>query len=128
MITMTNQEILNFANSMFGNKHLPVKIAYAISKNANAVADAVKAYDDTRKKLLDQFAKKDENGEPIITNGQYDIEDAEKWNEEIRELLETETEVAIHTVSIDEFEKCDDPRYDTLTVAEMSILKFMIAE
>lgn len=128
MITMTNQEILNFANSMFGNKRLPVKIAYAISKNVNAVADAMKAYDETRKNLLDQFAKKDEKGEPVINNGQYEIEDAEGWNNEIRELLETETEVQVHTVSIDEFEKCDDPRYDTLTVAEMSILKFMIKE
>lgn len=123
-----NREILNFANTHFGDKHLPVKISFAISKNAEAVAGALKAYEETRKSRLEKYAKKDEDGKPVVKDGNYVIEDLEKWSEEIRELLDTETEVMIQEVSIDEFAKCDDPCFDTLSVAEMSILKFMITE
>ena len=41
------------------------------------------------------------------------------------ELLAIETEVGIHTVSEEEIEKCDDPRYDALTVADLETLEIM---
>ncbi len=123
---MKNQEILNFANTSFGSKHLPIKIAYAISKNADAVTGALKAYEECRKKCLEQYAKKDEDGKAIIENGNYVIEDMKQFSKEISELLAMETEVVIQEVSIDEFAKCDETGFDKLTVEEMSILKFMV--
>ena len=42
-----------------------------------------------------------------------------------RNLLSIETEVAIHTVSEEEIEKCDDARYDALTVADLETLEIM---
>ena len=125
---MTNQEIINFASAAFGNKKVPIKIAYAISKNAETVGAAFKAYEETRKKRLEEYAEKDEEGNPIIENGQYVVEDLAAWSEEIRELLEIETEVQVHKVSIDEFMKCDDSRFDVFSVSEMAILNFMIEE
>lgn len=125
---MTNQEILNFAKLMLGSKHLPVKIAYAIQKNAEAVKPALKAYDEIYNSKLKSYAKKDEEGEPIVTDNQYTIEDVESFNADITELLTIETEVDIHKVHMTEFEKLDDPKFDALTVSEMAILKFMIEE
>lgn len=125
---MTNQEILNFANTALGDKHLPVKIAYAIQKNAEAIKSALKAYDEIRKNTLEECSKKDEKGQPIIENDSYIIGDVEKLNADMNELLNIETEVDIHTVHISEFDKLDDPKFDALTVSEMAILKFMIEE
>ena len=44
----------------------------------------------------------------------YSIEDKEGFAKDLDELLAIETEVGIHTVSEEEIEKCDDPRYDCL--------------
>lgn len=125
---MTNQEIINFANTMLGSKHLPVKIAFAIHKNARTVEAALKAYDETRKSLIERYAKKDDEGKPIAEDGNYIIENAESFNADITDLLAEKTEVDVHMVHIDEFAKLDDPKFDALTVSEMSILNFMIEE
>lgn len=125
---MTNQEILKFANTAFGDKRLPVKIAYAIHKNAEAIKPALKAYDEIRKDKLESYAKKDAEGKPIITDNMYTIEDAESFDADMAELLTIETEVDVHMVQIAEFDKLDDPKFDALTVSEMAILKFMIEE
>lgn len=125
---MTNQEIMDFANATFGDKKLPVNIAYAISKNAKTIEAAVKAFGEVRTNILESCAKKDADGKPIIEDNQYIIDDVEKFNADINELLTTETEVDIHKVHIDEFAKLDDPKFDALTVSEMAILKFMIEE
>lgn len=48
---------------------------------------------------------------------------------DMSELLNIETEVEIHTVSISVVEKCDeDPKYDSLTMAELDVIDFMLAE
>lgn len=125
---MTNQEIINFAGLMLGDRHLPVKIAFAIHKNARTIEPAFKAYGETRKKLIEQYAKKDAEGKPIVEDDNYIIEDAEQFNVDMNELLTEETEVEVHKVHYDEFAKLDDPKYDALTVSEMSILNFMIEE
>lgn len=125
---MKNQDIINFAGVTLGGKHLPVKISYAIHKNAAAIEPALKAYDEVRKSLVEQYAEKDEDGKPIIEDGKYTIKDVEAFNADMTDLLAEETEVAIHTVKIDEFDKLDDPKFDALTVSEMAILNFMIKE
>ena len=61
----------------------------------------------------------------LVENGQYSIEDKEGFAKDLDELLAIETEVGIHTVSEEEIEKCDDPRYDALTVADLETLEIM---
>lgn len=123
-----NQDLLNFANTVLGDKHLPVRISYAIHKNAAAIEPYLKAYDEVRKKLIDQYAKKDDDGKPVVEDGKYTIENVEAFNADIAELNAEETEIEVHKVSISEFEKLDDPKFDALTVSEMAILHFMIEE
>ena len=53
------------------------------------------------------------------------IEDKEGFAKDLDELLAIETEVGIHTVSEEEIEKCDDSRYDALTVADLETLEIM---
>lgn len=123
-----NQELINFANTVLGDKHLPVKISYAIHKNAAAIEPALKAYEEVRKELIKQYAKKDEDGNPAVEDGKYTIENADAFNADIAELNAEETEIEIQKVAISEFEKLDDPKFDALTVSEMAILHFMVEE
>lgn len=57
------------------------------------------------------------------------MEDKERFGKDMSELLNIETEVEIHTVSISVVEKCDeDPKYDSLTMAELDVIDFMLTE
>ena len=119
---LKNKDILNFVNgcASLREKRLPVKLGYAIKKNLAAVSDAANAYDAERQELLEKYAAKGGDGKFLVENGQYSIED-----KDLDELLAIETEVSIHTVSEEEIEKCDDPRYDALTVADLETLEIM---
>lgn len=118
---LKNKDVLNFVNgcASLREKRLPVKLGYAIKKNLAAVSDAANAYDAERQELLEKYAAKG------VENGQYSIEDKEGFAKDLDELLAIETEVGIHTVSEEEIEKCDDPRYDALTVADLETLEIM---
>ena len=122
---LTNEKILSFSNSEVANKKLPVKLAFAISVNASAVAPALEAYHRQRKSLLEKYAEKD-GDEFVVENGRYKIEDEKGWLQEIQELLETESDVTITTVPVDVLEKCDADAFDSLTVKELFEINFMI--
>ena len=124
---LSNGEILKFVNGCVSlrKKKLPVKLGYAIKKNLAAVSDAGSAYDAERHEALERYAAKDENGNFIVENGRYSIEDKENFSKDIDELLTIETEVDIQTVSVEEIEKCEDPRYDALTVEDLETLEIM---
>lgn len=122
-----NQDILNFASVKFAEKHLPVKLAFAIATNAEAMNGAVKAFESKRIELLKHYAEKDGTGNPVIEDDSYKLKDVVGFVKEFEELKETEAEIAVTTVSTEILEKCDEEGFDKLTVREMSILKFMIA-
>ena len=46
----------------------------------------------------------------------------------MNELLGIESELQVHTVTLDEIEKCDTEKFDALTPGELEILEFMIEE
>ena len=57
------------------------------------------------------------------------FENKDEFEKDMGELLAIETAVKIHTVSIDIVEKCDDdPKYDSLTMAELDVIDFMLTE
>ena len=79
--------------------------------------------------LAIRYRQKDENGEIMTEDDYYIMEDKESFGKDMRELLNIETEVEIHTVSISVVEKCDeDPKYDPLTMAELDVIDFMLTE
>ncbi len=128
---MQNKEIVGFLNTCVSmkNKSLPVRLAYAIKKNVAAVQEAASAYTAEREELIRRYAKKDKNGEIMTEDDCYIMEDKERFGEDMSELLNIETEVEIHTVSISVVEKCDeDSKYDSLTMAELDVIDFMLTE
>lgn len=128
---MKNREIVDFLNTCMSmrKKTLPVRLAYAIKKNTAAVQEAAAAYTAEREELIRRYAKKDENGEIMTEDDYYIMEDKAGFGQDMSELLNIETEVEIHTVSITVVEKCDeDPKYDPLTMAELETINFMLTE
>lgn len=129
---ITNRQVIEFINSVSANKlaskRLPVKVAYAISRNLDKMNNIITSYETARKTLLDQYAEKDEEGKAKVKDGSYVIQEDQKqaYSDEMKELLEVENEIDLHTINMDEVEKCDTDKYDSLTTADLMTLDIMI--
>ena len=127
---MTLTEILQKQRILttLANMKLPYKLAYAISKNLAKLEAEVKAIEETRLNIIQEYAVKDENGEPVIKENNYDLgNNVEVFTEEFQNFMSTETEVDIFTVPEAVLET-DDSRFDVLTVAQIVALDFMIEQ
>lgn len=129
---ITNRQVIEFINSVSANKlaskRLPVKVAYAISRNLDKMNNIITSYETARKTLLDQYAEKDEEGKEKVKDGNYVIQEDQKqaFSDEMKELLEVENEIDLYTINMDEVEKCDTDKYDSLTTADLMTLDIMI--
>lgn len=129
---ITNRQVIEFINNVSANKlaskRLPVKVAYAISRNLDKMNNIITSYETARKTLLDQYAEKDEEGKAKVEDGNYVIQEDQKqaFSDEMKELLEVENEIDLHTINMDEVEKCDTDKYDSLTTADLMTLDIMI--
>lgn len=125
---LTNETIVNSINILgeLNNAKLPIKVAYAITKNVNKINSEIKPYNIEKLKLLDKYAEKNEKGEIIIENGHFKIKEecVENWNKEIKELLEIENEIDIHMIKLDDLLNSN---YN-ISPAELSAIAFMIEE
>ena len=120
--------IINVSANKLASKRLSVKVAYAISRNLDKMNNIITSYETARKTLLDQYAEKDEEGKAKVKDGNYVIQEDQKqaFSDEMKELLEVENEIDLHTINMDEVEKCDTDKYDSLTTADLMTLDIMI--
>ena len=106
-LNLSNERIVNTINVLgeLNNAKLPVKVAYAITKNINKINTELKAYNEEKVKLIDKYAEKDEKGK-LKTNEIGNVilkeEHIEDWNRDIAELLSIENEIDIHMIIIKE--------------------------
>lgn len=127
---LKNQQIVDFVNTDFTQKKLPIRMKHAIAMNMASVSAAVKVYSEQRKELVDKFAKRDESGELFINeNGNYEFEgeNVKGWNEAMEELLGSDVEVPVTSFPYSVLEKCDGPDFDDLSLPEVSAIRFMIS-
>ncbi len=131
---LTFGEIVNLNEELHNvvRKRLPFQLAYAISKNVQDISKEADIIGQNRIKLIELYADKDENGNPVIKDGKYHISDENQgvFQQEYTEFLHTETEVFknIEKVDITKFDKLEDQRYDALSAADITALSFMISE
>ena len=123
--------------STLGNMTFPIKLSYAMAYNQDALSREAERIDAERKKLCERYADKDGEGKPImadsVLNGknvkenQITSENRKKFEEEYATLLNTDVDMDIRTVGMDEIEKCDQAdKYSVPTVAQLAALSFMI--
>lgn len=125
---LKNRDIVNFINgcAALKEKKLPVKIGYAIHRNILSLAEAAEAYNTAREKIIEEYTEKDCEGKPVVKDNSYVFKDTQRFNKDLEELLGIDTEVNLHTISEKDIEKCDDSRYDALTLSDLDTLCVMI--
>lgn len=124
---LSNEKILNTINVLgnLNNAQLPIKVAYAVSKNINKIESELKAYNTEKAKLIEKYSEKDEEGK-VISNEQGHVtiknEHIEDWNRDINELLSIENEVDIHKIQLNDLLNAN---YN-ISPAELTLIDFMI--
>ena len=111
------------------NKKMPVKLSFTIAKNLKNIKQCVEDYEEQRMKLIQLYAKKDQNGELIIDkNGNAEVENQTKFLQELTELLNTEEKFDIIKVNVSVLDKYDegDSIYDPLTPVQLEAIDWMI--
>lgn len=128
-LNLSNERIVNTINVLgeLNNAKLPVKVAYAITKNINKINTELKAYNEEKVKLIDKYAEKDEKGK-LKTNEIGNVilkeEHIEDWNRDIAELLSIENEIDIHMINLDDLLNSN---YN-ISPAELAAIEFMVEE
>ena len=127
---ITNRQIVSIFNGMtkITGKCLPVKLGFTINKNMASMKSTAESYEAERAKILEKYGEKDETGKIRIESGEYALKDKAGFEEEMKELLDITTEIPVHTVGLDEIEKCDGEKFDALSPDDLHILEFMIVE
>lgn len=128
-INLSNERIVNTINVLaeLNNAKLPVKVAYAITKNINKINTELKAYNEEKAKLIDKYSEKDEEGKlktDEIGNVTLKEEHIEDWNRDIKELLSIENEIDIHMINLDDLLNSN---YN-ISPAELAAIEFMVEE
>ena len=123
-----NSQIVNFINGVMNlkEKKLPIKLGYAITRNIKIMDPAATSYEEERYKILGKYAEKDDSGKFKVEDGSYIISDISRYEREMDELLGIENEMQLHTVTIEEIEKCDMEQFDALSVQDITLLDMMM--
>lgn len=109
--------------SILGNtKGLKSTVAYRILKNIKAVNAEIKAYDETRTKVCEEYANKNDEGKAIIKDNKYDIssDNLIKVNEELDKLINEEVDIDIKKIKLEDIDKVG------LSALEISSIEFML--
>lgn len=106
-LTLSNERIVNTIDVLgeLNNAKLPVKVAYAITKNINKINSELKAYNKEKTKLIDKYGEKDKEGKlKVDKKGNIPLkkEHIEDYNRDIAELLSIENEIDIHMINLDD--------------------------
>lgn len=113
---MKNSEIVaayqNMGELIKKKEKYPVKFSYAIIQNTKKLEDLMKAFEEERNRLLDQYNVKDENGKPAYqTSGKIEIDEKyqKDWERDMEELLGIEVEFLPHQIDIADFPETMEP-------------------
>ena len=126
-LNLSNERIVNTINALskLNNAQLPIKVAYAISKNVNKIESELKVYNTEKAKLVNKYGEKDKEGKlKVGENGNVSLkeEHIEDYNRDIKELLSIENEIDIHMIQLDDLLNSD---YN-ISPSELMTIDFMI--
>ncbi len=132
---ITNGTLINMINvlNMCGQKKLPQKINYAITKNIINLNGDYKCYSKSIQKIVSDYGDyilKDDDGKQMVSNvGLPMVDDSHMadYISEINELLGIEINVNLYTIDDSVFDY-DDSKYDVLTAQEMLQLQTIVCK
>ena len=133
---MSNYTMVNVLNTLnsFGNKKLPQKISYAITRNIMIFRKEYEFYEREFGKLLVKYDKdieKDVDGNMVhnkdgipVVNG----EASKDFYNELNELLMIELDISIYQISPEVFDYEDSERYDAMSASEIIQLQSIMCD
>lgn len=110
------------------DKKLPIRVELILARNAKKLADIADDIEDKRQTLVEKYGERDEDGELVIEDGRVPMIDGAAFRREYDELIETDIEVTLDRLSMEDLEKCDSDKFDSLTVEEVASLHCIIDE
>ena len=116
-----SQEVMR----LLSNKPLRGRAAFKVARLLKKLESELVTFNDTRIKLIENYAKKDENGQ-FITNEkneyQFDEDNATLFVEEINKLLTEEIQIDASPILLNEIEELN------FTPVEMTLIEPFIEE
>lgn len=109
MITITMDQLINFRNNndFFGQQHLPLKVAYKLNKIRQAVDKEGDFYSEKFQEIINNYAKKDEEGNLVFSEDCEQImiqeDKIEECNKALEDLQNLEVEIDNYNLTIDDF-------------------------
>ena len=109
MVNVTMDQIIAFRNmgDLFGDTALPLKVAYKLNKIKKAVEVEGEFYSNKFQEIVDEYAKKDENGQLVFSEdgNQIMIRDGmiAECNQAIEDLQALTVEINNYNLTIDDF-------------------------
>lgn len=109
MITITMDQLINFRNNndFFGQQHLPLKVAYKLNKIKQAVDKEGDFYSEKFQEIINNYAKKDEEGNLVFSEDGEQImiqeDKIEECNKALEDLQNLEVEIDNYNLTIDDF-------------------------
>lgn len=109
MIKVTMEDIINFRNAddIFGDIDLPLKVAYKINKMKKSIDSESSFYSEKFQKIIDEYAKKDDDGNVVFNDDGSQIiiqeDKIEKCNDALEDLQKLEVEIDNQNLTIDDF-------------------------
>jgi hypothetical protein len=120
---LTNNEIYGIAMVLLENEvpqlnlSLPVKVNFYLQKNVTAIVDMAKEIEATRNEILQQYGKREEDG-----NYTFEDDNLKKANQELADLFALQQEVPVYEISLDAFDNVE------LTSNQVKAISYMIKE
>lgn len=109
-------------------KRLPVKVSYSIARNLSELQKISESFESARLSMIRQYGEKDANGEILSDDqGNVKISNMNAFIVEMTNLLDSEEEISIRKIPVEELEKCDESNeYDSLSISDIQTLEFML--
>lgn len=109
MIEVQVKDIVNSAEifSALSQKKLNMRMAYQLAKIIKEVQKEFELFQETRMKLINEYAERDEDGQlRVDENNNFTIpkEKIQDFQKELNELLEMQVELQINKINLDELE------------------------
>lgn len=133
---ITNFVLVNIMNTLqgYGEKKLPQKISYAITRNLMKISKEYDVYDTQLKKIFEEYSEhmiKDEDGNVKTNQNGIPIVEAsvsDEFGEQIADLLNIEIEIDLHYISQETFDYDDKGIYDAMSAQDIMVLQSILCE
>lgn len=116
--------IINQGISAIANEKIPIITTYWLTRNADEIISETNAFEKSRLRLIDDYAKKDKDGRKVLNKDKrsYKMKNMEKFQEEFAKLAETEVDVNLKVFELADFGKVD------ISISDLRKLKPIIKD